>query len=203
MPRPALAPVKKISIIVVMGDRGLYGGYKNFILKKAEHRMKELRELSVAYTIANVGKKGNSYFKHRLTIPVDKLLETGSMPTTKEAQAIADDIFILFISEEVDKVKLLYTKFVSLIKSEPVIHTLLPLSPKGEVCDINGVCVDASEDEMFRLTTKEGEAYYRERNGSNPDAGFLPRLALQARLRSDSGRGLLSLYLNSQILRAL
>jgi hypothetical protein len=41
-----------------------------------------------------------------------------------------DEIFSLFVSEEVDKVELLYTKFVSLIKSEPVIHTLLPLSPQ-------------------------------------------------------------------------
>lgn len=41
-----------------------------------------------------------------------------------------DEIFSLFVSEEVDKVELLYTKFVSLIKSEPVIHTILPLSPQ-------------------------------------------------------------------------
>ncbi|MFS7946250.1 putative ATP synthase, F1 complex, gamma subunit [Helianthus anomalus] len=38
-----------------------------------------------------------------------------------------------------------------------MIHTLLPLSPKREICDINGVCVDAAEEELFRLTTKEGK----------------------------------------------
>ncbi|GFS29923.1 ATPase, F1 complex, gamma subunit protein [Actinidia rufa] len=32
-----------------------------------------------------------------------------------------------------------------------------PLSQKGEICDINGNCVDAAEDEFFRLTTKEGK----------------------------------------------
>ena len=55
------------------------------------------------------------------------------------------------------KLSFLYTKFVSLVKSDPVIHTLLPLSPRGEICDVNGVCVDAAEDEFFRLTTKEGK----------------------------------------------
>ncbi len=35
--------------------------------------------------------------------------------------------------QEVDKVELIYTKFVSLISSSPVIQTLLPLSPSGEV----------------------------------------------------------------------
>jgi hypothetical protein len=74
---------------------------------------------------------------------------------------------------------------MSLIKSESIIHTLLPLSPKGEVCDINGVCVDAAEDEMFRLTTKEGRLTIERE--MNPDAGFLPRLDLRVGPRSDSG----------------
>lgn len=202
IPLTQVRPVKKIAIVVVTGDRGLCGGYNNFILKKAERRMKELRELGVAYTIVSVGKKGNSYFKRRPAIPVDKLLETGSMPTTKEAQAIADDVFSLFISEEVDKVELLYTKFVSLIKSEPVIHTLLPLSPKGEVCDINGVCVDAAEDEMFRLTTKEGRLTVEREMVRTPTPDFSPVLLFE----QDPVQildALLPLYLNSQILRAL
>lgn len=59
--------------------------------------------------------------------------------------------------QEVDKVELIYTKFVSLISGSPVIQTLLPLSPSGEVCDINGNCVDAAEDEVFKLTTREGQ----------------------------------------------
>lgn len=62
--------------------------------------------------------------------PICRSVDCGQTPTTKEAQAIVDEIFSLFVSEEVDKVELLYTKFVSLIKSEPVIHTLLPLSPQ-------------------------------------------------------------------------
>lgn len=41
----------------------------------------------------------------------------GQSPTIKEAQAIADEIFADFVAEEVDKVELVYTKFVSLISS--------------------------------------------------------------------------------------
>ena len=28
---------------------------------------------------------------------------------------------------------------------------------QGEICDIEGNCIDAAEDEMFKLTTKEGK----------------------------------------------
>lgn len=202
IPLTEVRPVKKIALVVVTGDRGLCGGFNNFVLKKAESRMRELKELGVEFTLVSIGKKGNSYFKRRPYIPVDRFLEVGSTPTTKEAQAIADEIFSLFVSEEVDKVELLYTKFVSLIKSDPIIHTLLPLSPAGEVCDIRGVCVDAAEDELFRLTTKEGR-FSVEREAvrtTTPDFQGVLTFEQEPVQILDA---LLPLYLNSQILRSL
>ncbi|KAJ6816198.1 ATP synthase gamma chain 1, chloroplastic-like [Iris pallida] len=202
IPLTTVRPVKKIALVVVTGDRGLCGGFNNFVLKKAEARMKDLRSLGLEYTIISVGKKGNSYFQRRPQIPVDRFIEVGNLPTTKEAQAIADDVFSLFVSEEVDKVELLYTKFVSLVKSDPVIHTLLPLSPKGEICDINGVCVDAADDELFRLTTKEGKLTVERETVRTPTPSFSPILQFE----QDPVQildALLPLYLNSQVLRAL
>ncbi|KAG1368341.1 ATP synthase gamma chain 1, chloroplastic [Cocos nucifera] len=202
VPLTKVRPVKKIALVVVTGDRGLCGGFNNNIIKKAETRLAEIKQLGLDYTIISVGKKGNSYFQRRPYIPVDRFLEGGSLPTTKEAQAIADDVFSLFVSEEVDKVELLYTKFVSLVKSDPVIHTLLPLSPRGEICDINGVCVDAADDELFRLTTKEGKLTVERETIRTPTPSFSPILQFE----QDPVQildALLPLYLNSQILRAL
>ncbi|KAK7829472.1 atp synthase gamma chain [Quercus suber] len=192
VPLTKVRPVKKVALVVVTGDRGLC----------AEARIAELKGLGLSYTVISVGKKGNTYFRRRPYIPVDKFLEGGSLPTAKEAQAIADDVFSFFVSEEVDKVELLYTKFVSLVKSEPVIHTLLPLSPKGEICDINGTCVDAAEDEFFRLTTREGKLTVERDVVRTKTVDFSPILQFE----QDPVQildALLPLYLNSQILRAL
>lgn len=202
VPLTKVRPVKKIALVVVTGDRGLCGGFNNAIIKKAEARIAELKTLGLDYTIISVGKKGNTYFQRRPYIPVDRFLEGGTLPTAKDAQAIADDVFSLFVSEEVDKVELLYTKFVSLVKSDPVIHTLLPLSPKGEICDINGVCVDAADDELFRLTTKEGKLTVERETVRTPTPSFSPILQFE----QDPVQildALLPLYLNSQILRSL
>lgn len=202
VPLTKVRPVKKVALVVVTGDRGLCGGFNNAILKKAESRIKDLKELGLDYTVISVGKKGNTYFLRRPFIPVDRFLEGTNLPTAKEAQAIADDVFSLFVSEEVDKVELLYTKFVSLVKSDPVIHTLLPLSPKGEICDINGICVDAAEDEFFRLTTKEGKLTVERDVVRAKTPEFSPILQFE----QDPVQildALLPLYLNSQILRAL
>lgn len=195
-------PVKKVALVVVTGDRGLCGGFNNQIIKKAETRIRELKALGLEYTVISVGKKGNTYFGRRPYIPVDKFLEGGNLPTAKEAQVIADDVFSLFVSEEVDKVEMLYTKFVSLVKSDPVIHTLLPLSPKGEICDLNGVCVDAADDEFFRLTTKEGKLTVERDVVRTKTVDFSPILQFE----QDPVQildALLPLYLNSQILRSL
>ena len=56
--------------------------------------------------------------------------DLGAAPTTKEAQAISDELYADFVSEEVDKVEMIYTKFVSLISAEPIVQTLLPLTPQ-------------------------------------------------------------------------
>ncbi|RAL39488.1 hypothetical protein DM860_003021 [Cuscuta australis] len=202
IPLTRVRPVKKVALVVVTGDRGLCGAFNNNLIKKAVARIADLKDLGIDYTVVSVGKKGNSYFSRRPHIPVDRFLDGSALPSAKDAQAVADDVCSLFVSEKVDKVELLYTKFVSLVKSEPVIHTLLPLSPMGEVCDINGKCVDAAEDEFFRLTTREGKLTVEREVRRRETADLSPMMVFEQD-PIEILDALLPLYLNSQILRAL
>ncbi|PON91971.1 ATPase, F1 complex, gamma subunit [Trema orientale] len=202
VPLTNVRPVKKIALVVITSDRGLCGGFNNGVIKKAETRITELKRLGLECSVISVGKKGNFYFNRRPNVRVDKFIEAGTFPTAKEAQTIADNVFSLFLSEEVDKVELVYTKFVSLIKFDPVIHTLLPLSPKGKVVDVNGNSVDAFEDEFFRLTTKQGKLSVERASVRKRSEGLSPLLQFE----QDPVQiidAMLPLYLNSQILRAL
>merc|ERR1711939_1114964 len=154
-PLTSIRPVKTVLLIVVTGDRGLCGGYNNFVIKKSVARIQELNELGVKSKVLNIGRKGSSFYNRRANkYNLSKQFALGGAPSTKEAQAMADEIFSEFVSAEVNKVELLYTKFVSLINSQPTIQTLLPMARSGELCDINGNCVDFAEDEVFRLTTR-------------------------------------------------
>ncbi len=65
--------------------------------------------------------------------------ELGQAPTTKEAQAIADALYSEFVGLDCDKVELVYTKFVSLISSDPIIQTLLPLTPQVRQLHLDNV----------------------------------------------------------------
>ncbi|KAK7316770.1 hypothetical protein RJT34_00479 [Clitoria ternatea] len=222
LPLTEVRPVKNVALVVITGDRGLCGGFNNSVIKKAMTRIQELKKMGLGCYVISVGKKGHSFFSHNNNknncngndgndpfVEVDRFVESGGFPTTKEAQAIADDVFSLFVSEEVDKVELVYTKFVSLIKFDPVVQTLLPLSTKGEVCDENGNCVDAMEDEFFRLSSKDGKlAVERDvvrvmRNKEEKEGEvFFPLMEFE----QDPVQildAMLPLYLNTQILRGL
>lgn len=204
-PLSNVRPVKRVALVVVTGDKGLCGGFNNAVIKKANSRVDELKQRGVSCVVVSVGKKGNAYFSRRDDVEVDKCIEGGGVyPTAKEAQVIADDVFSLFVSEEVDKVELVYTKFVSLVKSDPVIHTLLPLSVKGESRDVNGECVDAMEDEMFRLTSKDGKLAVERTKVEVVERPEMISPLMQ--FEQDPVQildAMMPLYLNSQILRAL
>ena len=126
----------------------------------------------------------------------------GQAPKTEEAQAIADEVYSEFVGEEVDKVELVYSRFVSLILAEPSIQTLLPLSKEGEICDVNGECVDAAQDIVFTLTSEDGQFAVKSEKVETDVAGFEGVMQFE----QDPNQildALLPLYMNSQILRAL
>merc|ERR1739848_358180 len=52
--------VKSVLLVVITGDRGLCGGYNNYLIKKAVARIQELSEMGVSSKVLNVGRKGTT-----------------------------------------------------------------------------------------------------------------------------------------------
>ncbi len=123
--------VGSVGLLVISGDRGLCGGYNTNVIRRAENRAKELKAEGKDYNYVLVGRKAIQYFQRR-NQPINATY-TGleQIPTAVEASNIAEGLLSLFLSEGVDRVELVYTKFVSLISSRPVVQTLLPLDPQG------------------------------------------------------------------------
>jgi len=202
-PLTSIRPINTVLLVVITGDRGLCGGYNNYIIKKAVGRIQDLDEMGVECKVLNIGRKGTAYFKRRsdkYNLANQFLL--GGAPTTKEAQEIADEIFSEFVAKEVDKVEILFTKFVSLINSQPTVQTLLPMARSGELCDINGKCVDFAEDEVFRLTTSDGKMSVA-RDKIDINTSQLDSLLIFEQEPSQILDALLPLYMNSTVLRSL
>lgn len=185
--------VKTVGLLVISGDRGLCGAYNTNVIRRAENRAKELQAEGINYRYVLVGRKATQYFQRR-NQPIDGTY-TGleQVPTAAEASQIADQLLSLFLSETVDKVELVYTRFVSLISSRPVIQTLLPLDTQG---------LEAADDEIFRLTTRGGQ-FQVEREKVTTQQQSFPQDMIFEQDPVQILDALLPLYLNNQLLRAL
>merc|ERR1712054_373932 len=152
-------PVKRVMLVCMTGERGLCGAFNANIIKKTEDRYKELTKQGLEVGVYMVGKKGKDHFtRNRDKFKLVRYTPTAQRPTGYGAALMAEYITSLFTNGVFDKVELVFSKFVSLIKSTPTVRTFLPMtSTMGEMCDLDGNCVDAADDEMFRLTTNEGK----------------------------------------------
>merc|ERR1712146_778197 len=76
------------------------------------------------------------------------------------------------------------------------------MARSGELCDINGKCVDFAEDEVFRLTTDKGKMTLQREKINMDTSQFDSRLIFEQE-PSQILDALLPLYLNSIVLRSL
>jgi F-type H+-transporting ATPase subunit gamma len=186
-------PVQNVALLVISGDRGLCGGYNSNVIRRAENRAKELAASNIQHTYVLVGRKAVQYFTRREQ-PIDtKFTELEQIPTAEEASQIADQLLSLFLSGTVDRVELIYTKFVSLVNSRPVIQTLLPLDPQG---------LEDQDDEIFRLITRGGQIDVAREKVAVAER-TLPKDMLFEQDPVQILDALLPLYFSNQILRAL
>jgi len=186
--------VKTVALLVISGDRGLCGGYNTNVIRRGEIRAQELAAEGLNYKFVIVGRKANQYFKRR-DQPIDaSFIGMEQIPTAEEASTIADELLSLFLSDEVDRVELVYTRFVSLVSSRPVIQTLLPLDPQG---------LEVPDDEIFRLTTRGGVFQVEREKMAGPTPTEFPQDMIFEQDPVQILDALLPLYLNNQILRAL
>ncbi len=194
-PLLAQRDVGTITLLSVTGDRGLCGGYNANIIKRTEQRFAELKAQGYEVDLVLMGRKAITYFQNRASQYKIRATFTGleQVPTADEANGIANEVLAEFLSGSTDRVEIIFTKFINLVSSKPVLQTLLPLDPQG---------IAVADDEIFRLITREGRLGVEVSKLDNVQAplqsDFLfeqePDLLLNA---------LLPLYLSNQLLRSL
>jgi len=185
--------VNKVTLVSITGDRGLFGGYNSFMIKKTEARFKELKAQGIECDLILIGKKGATYFQRR-EYPIRKIYDCGQNPSSKEALAISEEIINTFLSGETDAVELLYTKFLSLISSTPSVRTLVPFSASE---------ISQQGDEVFQLTSSNGDFGVERKELEVAEPQDFPNDMIFEQDPLQIVNSILPLYLNGQILRTL
>jgi F-type H+-transporting ATPase subunit gamma len=146
LPRvPVLAErenVKKVGIVLVTADRGLAGAFNSNIIREGMRSAARIREEGAEPSFSVVGKKGVSALTFRKQEIVGDYVGFTDRPAFADARQIGEELVARYVDEEVDRVELIYNKFVSPLTQHVWRQTLLPL----QQAEVVGEGADAEEE---------------------------------------------------------
>jgi len=116
--------VKNTALVLVTSDRGLCGAYNSNLLRAAEQR---LRAAAAPTSLVLVGKKGRDYFKRRRypVIAVHTPLPTEA--SLEFARTLTEDLIARFLDGSVDRVEIMFTRFITALHRKVVVEPFLPV----------------------------------------------------------------------------
>jgi F-type H+-transporting ATPase subunit gamma len=119
------AIVQKVLVILITSDRGLAGAYNMNVVRSAMAYFKD-KPYEMRYVA--VGRKGRDMLIRRRRNVIAEFSNLPAKPTFTDVSAIGRLAIDDFLSGEADQVYLAYTSFKSMIRQEPRVVKLLPLS---------------------------------------------------------------------------
>jgi F-type H+-transporting ATPase subunit gamma len=119
--------VRRTCYVAVTADRGLAGGYNAGVQRATEGEVKAGVTKGQDYVIVPVGRKAQGYFRFRGYHMGQAFNGFSDNPSYADAKAIGDHVIDQFERGEVDRVELIYTRFISAGNQEVVQRPLVPL----------------------------------------------------------------------------
>ena len=119
--------VQRVAIVVVTGDRGLAGPFNGQVLRRAFEleRAERAEGHDIAWLVT--GRKGASTLRFRRYELTESWTGFADKPGYRDAQAVAHKLSELYTSAEVDRVVLVYNRFISALVQRVTTVDLLPI----------------------------------------------------------------------------
>lgn len=121
-------PVKKSLLLVLNSNRGLCGGYNGAVLRAANDAIKGMKDAGTPFDLEVSGKRGISFFRFQGIPRTKEYTQFEDKPSFADVDVVASRLIDLYISGEIDRVQVAYTRFVNAARQEAIVETLLPLS---------------------------------------------------------------------------
>jgi F-type H+-transporting ATPase subunit gamma len=118
-------PESRTLVIVVTGDKGLCGSFNTNTIKGGATYITTSSEIC---TLGLVGRKGRDFFGRRGFSVMFEKVGIFQKLRFDDAQAIARTAIDAFVSEDVDRVVLVYNEFKSVMTQRVVVDQLLPIA---------------------------------------------------------------------------
>jgi F-type H+-transporting ATPase subunit gamma len=131
---PLLEPREKINraiLLVINGNRGLCGGYNSNVVRASLTRLNELKAQIPQVDVELSGKRGIAAYKYRGVKAAQTYTHFEDKPAFAEVDVLANRYLDEYITGQLDRLDVAYTRFDSLSKQTAIVETLLPLASLG------------------------------------------------------------------------
>ena len=118
---------KRVGLLLITGDRGLAGAFNTNIIRDGMRLAGELRERGVEPAFSAVGRKGVSALTFRKQELSGTYIGFTDRPAFANAREIGEELTARYVDGEVDRVELVYNRYVSPLTQHVWRQTLLPM----------------------------------------------------------------------------
>ncbi|MCV3263773.1 F0F1 ATP synthase subunit gamma [Vibrio harveyi] len=122
---------KRVGYIIVSTDRGLCGGLNINVFKKAVTDMQSWKEKGAEVELAVIGSKATAFFKHGGAKSCGTGFWPGDSPSLEDLIGSVGVMLKKYDEGELDRLYVVFNKFVNTMIQQPTIDQLLPL-PKSD-----------------------------------------------------------------------
>ena len=123
--------VKRVGYIIISSDRGLCGGLNTNMLKAAVADMKEWHDKGVDVDFCSIGSKAQGFMKRFGFKMVSSASHLGDAPQISQLIGVVKVMLDAYVEGKLDRLMLVYNKFVNTMTQEPTVALLLPLKADG------------------------------------------------------------------------
>ncbi len=121
--------VSRVELLHFSGDRGLCGSFNTNLITKAKKWIEEQRAGGLEYSLTTVGKKGRDYFgKRDFNVSASHIDAYGDVDISFINQ-MTKRFIDRYMADDVDEVYMMYARFISMAKQEPMMVKLIPIEP--------------------------------------------------------------------------
>ncbi|MGB0947722.1 MAG: F0F1 ATP synthase subunit gamma [Pseudoalteromonas marina] len=124
-------PVKRVGYIVVSTDRGLCGGLNINLFKSVLADAAKWQQQEAEVEFAVVGSKATSFFNNMGANVTAQISGLGDSPSVTDLVGSVQVMLNAFDNGQIDKLYVVYNKFVNTMTQQPTVDQLLPL-PKSD-----------------------------------------------------------------------
>lgn len=151
--------VSRVELLHFTADRGLCGSFNGNTVNAAEKWIKGQKDNGRDCSLTLVGKKGRDFFRKQGANITESHIQIYGKIDISFINQMTRGFITRYLSDEIDEVHMIYTRFISMAKQEPTLVKLIPIEPPQREAETEEkaaeyLCEPSAEELLIELLPK-------------------------------------------------